>query len=211
MTTVMKAAKRGDQRGSRLTKIRNQGHVPGVIYGKTFESKPVTVDGIALIKTLRENGKNGVFQLELEGEKTDVMVYDLQMDTIKNEVIHVDFYAVDMKVELDADVPVHATGESVGVKDGGVLQQALYELSVKALPNDIPESIEIDVTDLDVNDSIQVKELQDSAKYTINNDPEEVIISIVTPTEEPEEVPAGEEGEPELIGAEDSESKEDNK
>ncbi|UTR12445.1 50S ribosomal protein L25/general stress protein Ctc [Evansella sp. LMS18] len=205
MTTVLEAAKRGDRRGSRLTKIREQGHVPGVVYGKAFGNESVTVDEIALTKTLRENGKNGVFKLALEGEQTDVIVYDLQMDSIKGEIVHVDFYALDMKSELDADVPVVTSGESAGVKDGGVLQQAVYELSVKALPNDIPENIEVDVSNLEVNDSIQVKDLEVEGKYTINNDPEEVIISILPPTEEPEEPGLGgetEEGAPALVDAE---------
>ncbi|MFA9559786.1 50S ribosomal protein L25/general stress protein Ctc [Evansella sp. AB-rgal1] len=180
---VLQAATREDLRGSRLSAIRNKGGVPGVIYGKAFGNKPVTVESIALLKLIRENGKNGVFKLDYEGTQTDVMVYDLQKDTLKNEIIHVDFYAVDMKRELDADVPVQVVGESVGVKDGGVLQQSLFEVSVKALPNDIPEKIEIDVSELGINDSLQVKDLLSGAKYTVNNDPEESVLSILPPTE----------------------------
>jgi large subunit ribosomal protein L25 len=209
MATVLQAAERENFKGSKLSKIRAEGNIPAVVYGKEFGNKPIAVDQVAFIKTLRSEGKTGVFKIDIDGKKTDVMIYDLQYDTIKNEVIHVDFYAANMKEEMDADVPVHVVGESVGVKDGGVLQQATYQLSVRALPANLPDSIEVEVSHLDVNDSIQVKDLQSGTKYEFNNEPEEVVVSILAPTEEPEEPATDEESaEPELIGAKDTESEE---
>ncbi|PYZ91549.1 50S ribosomal protein L25/general stress protein Ctc [Salipaludibacillus keqinensis] len=199
MATVLQAAVREDLRGSRLSKIRAAGNIPAVVYGKAFGNKPIAVEEIAFIKTLREEGKTGVFKIDIDGAKTDVMIYDMQYDSIKNQVVHVDFYAADMKAEMDADVPVQTTGESVGVKDGGVLQQAVYELSVRALPADLPDSIEVDVSELDVNDSLQVKDLKSGAKFEFNNDPEEVVVAIVPPDEEPEEPAVDEDAEPELV------------
>ncbi|WP_096186150.1 50S ribosomal protein L25/general stress protein Ctc [Evansella halocellulosilytica] len=213
MATVLQAAKREDRRGSRLNKIRKQGGVPGVIYGKSFGNEPVTVDEIVFIKTLRKQGKTGVFKLDIDGKQTDVMIYDLQYDRIKNEIIHVDFYAVDMKSKMSADVPVHIVGDSVGVKNGGVLQHAVYELSVEALPADLPEAIDVDVSKLDVNDSVQVKDLKAGAKFEFNNDPEEVIVSILPPTEEPEEPAAGGDSgnqEPELVGSDEAGNEDNN-
>lgn len=210
MTTVLQAAVRDDLKGSKLSKIRSEGNIPAVVYGKKFGNKAITVNQIAFIKTLRSEGKTGVFKLDISGTKTDVMVYDLQYDRIKNEVIHVDFYAANMKEEMDADVPVHIVGDSVGVKEGGVLQQAVHKLSVRALPANLPDSIEVEVSELDVNDSIQVKDLQSGAKYEFNNEPEEVVVSILAPTEEPEEPETTEEGaEPELVGADKTESQEE--
>ncbi|RKL65210.1 50S ribosomal protein L25/general stress protein Ctc [Salipaludibacillus neizhouensis] len=210
MTTTLQAAVREDLRNSRLAKIRNQGNIPAIVYGKTYESKAVSVQEIAFIKTLRDQGKTGVFKLELDGEKTDVMIYDMQVDRIKNRVLHVDFYAVDMKVEMDADVPVHVIGESIGVKEGGVLQQAVHELSVRALPKNLPNSIDVEVSELDINDSIQVKDLKSGAKFEFNNEPEEVVVSILAPSEEPEESEEEtEEKEPELVGSEDKKETED--
>ncbi|WP_280772194.1 50S ribosomal protein L25/general stress protein Ctc [Salipaludibacillus daqingensis] len=213
MATVLQAAVREDLKGSRLSKLRSEGNIPAVVYGKAYGNKPIAVEQISFIKTLRSEGKTGVFKLDIDGTKTDVMIYDLQYDSIKNEVIHVDFYAANMKEEMDADVPVQVVGESVGVKDGGVLQQAVYELSVRALPNDLPDSIEVEVSELDVNDSIQVKDLQSGEKYEFNNDPEEVVISILPPDEEPEEPETEDESaEPELVGAEEeSESESEEK
>jgi len=209
MTTVLQAAVREDLKDSRLSKIREEGNIPAVVYGKAFGNKPIAVERIAFIKTLRSEGKTGVFKLNIDGTKTDVMIYDLQYDTIRNEVIHIDFYAANMKEEMDADVPVHVVGESAGVKEGGVLQQAVYELSVRALPANLPDSIDVEVSKLNVGDSIQVKDLQSGAKYEFNNELEEVVVSILAPTEEPEESETTDEGaEPELVGGkEESEDK----
>ncbi|MBM7097938.1 50S ribosomal protein L25/general stress protein Ctc [Bacillus sp. H-16] len=202
MATVLQAVDRKDLRGSRLNKIRQSGGIPAVLYGKTLDTTPVTVDEIEFIKTYREVGKTGVFKLDKDGKKYDVMIYDMQVDRIKNEFIHLDFYAVDMKSELDADIPVNLTGEAKGAKEGGVVQLAAYELSVRALPANLPDSINLDVSDLDINDSIQVKDIKGVGEFEFNNDPEEVVVSVLPPTEEPEE-PAAEEGaEPELVDAE---------
>jgi len=94
-----------------------------------------------------------------------------------------------MASKMDANVAIHLVGEAVGVKDGGVIQQTLYEVSVRSLPGDIPESIEIDISDMMVGDSLQVRDLPKFDKYEINNEPEEGIMSILPPTlgNEPDE------------------------
>lgn len=208
MATVLKAAVREDLRGSRLTDTRLQGNIPAVVYGKKFGNKPVSVNGVDFIKTMRAEGKTGVFKIDIDGSKTDVMIYDIQFDTLKNEVVHVDFYAADMNVEMDADVPVSLIGDAIGVKEGGVMQQAVYELSVRALPQELPDQIEVNVEELDVNDALLVKDLKVGDNYAINNELEEVVVSITPPDEEPEEEPVDEDQEPELIGAEDEEDSE---
>lgn len=209
MATVLKAAVREDLRGSRLTDTRKQGNIPAVVYGKKFGNRPVSVNGIDFIKTMRAEGKTGVFKIDIDGTKTDVMIYDIQFDTLKNEVVHVDFYAADMKVEMDADVPVTIVGDAIGVKEGGVMQQAVYELSVRALPQELPDQIEVNVEELDVNDALLVKDLTAGDNYEFNNEPEEVVVSVTPPDEEPEEEPVDEEDqEPERIG-EDTEEEEE--
>ncbi|TMW69956.1 50S ribosomal protein L25/general stress protein Ctc [Alteribacter natronophilus] len=214
MATALQAVDRKDLRGSRLNNIRQSGGIPGILYGKATESTPVTVDEIEFIKTYRKVGKTGVFKLDKDGKKYDVMIYDMQVDHIKNQVTHIDFYAVDMKSELDADIPVNLTGEAQGAKDGGVVQLATYELSVRALPANLPDSIDLDVTNLEINDSIQVKDIKGVGDFEFNNDPEEVVVSVLPPTEEPEEqeAPAGDEGsEPELVGADEEGEEEESK
>lgn len=211
MATVLKATPRTEKKGSTLTSIREAGWIPAVVYGKEYGNKPVQIEEIDFIKTYRNEGKTGVFSLDVEGEKTDVMIYDIQYDMLKNKYVHIDFYAADMKAEMDAEVPVNVMGEAQGVKDGGVLQQGVFELSVRALPKELPDSIDVDVEALEVNDSIFVKNLKSGVNYEFNNDPEEMVVSIVPPTEEPEEEPAeDEEGEePELVGGEEEGESED--
>ena len=200
MALELKANKREDSRKSALSQIRKQGGVVGVIYGKEFGNEDVSVNRMELMKLLRDNGRNAVFKLDLAGEKTDVMVHQYQMDSIKGEMIHVDFFAVNMKEELDADVAVVTVGDAAGVKNGGTVQQALFEVSVRALPNDIPEMIEVDITDLEINDTLQVKDLKTEATFTINNEPEEAVLSILPPMGEEEETSADDAAEPEVIG-----------
>ncbi len=91
--TVLKAKERNDLTGHQTKQIRNEGFVPGVLYGKKIESKPVSVESVAFLKTLREVGQNGLFDLQLEsGKKHHVMVQEIQVDALKNHYTHIDFF-----------------------------------------------------------------------------------------------------------------------
>ncbi|APT44582.1 50S ribosomal protein L25/general stress protein Ctc [Bacillus safensis] len=198
---TLKANKRTDFKRSTLQKIRHSGHVPGVIYGKNTDSLAVSLDSIDLLKTLRDEGKNTIITLDVGGEIKSVMVTELQTDPLKNELVHADFQVVDLQREIEADVPIQLIGESKGVKDGGVLQQPLFELSVTAKPKDIPQNIEADITNLEVNDVLTVADLSVQSSYQINNDPEEVVASILPPQQSKVPEPDSEEEpqEPEAI------------
>ena len=121
-----------------------------------------------------------------------------------------------MSEERTVEVPVQLTGEAVGAKEGGVVEQPLFDLEVTATPDNIPESIEIDISELDVNDSYSVADIKVSGDFTIENDPEESVVTVVPPTEEPteEEIEAmegeSETEEPEVVG-EDKEDDEEEK
>ncbi len=188
-TSTLKARNREDLRGSTLRKLRNEGDIPAVIYGGGMSNKAVAVESTEFIKTLRQSGVNGIISLETPDGKFEVMTHDMQVDPLKGNVLHVDFFKVDLTSKMDVDVPVHLTGECLGVKDGGIVQQPLYELSVRSLPGDIPETIEVNISDLMIGDSLQVRDLTTTGKYEINNEPEEVIVSILAPSlnNEPDE------------------------
>src|SRR5699024_3183820 len=142
-------------------KKRKEGKVPVIIYGKGKESKSIEIDGLDLMKKLREAGRNAIIRLEIESDSpVDVMLHEYQMDPIKNDLLHVDFYVVDMEEELDVEVQLRLVGEPVGTKEGGVLQQPLYELLVRAKPNQIPEQITIDVSELEIGDAINISDLK---------------------------------------------------
>lgn len=205
MAATLKANKRDDLKHSATKEIREQGLIPAIVYGKGREPKTVSVDSIELLKTVRDEGRNAVLSLEVEGETVDVMLHDYQVDPVKDKLLHADFYAVNMSQEMDVQVPVHLEGEAQGAKDGGVLQQPLYELSVRAKPRDIPEEIRLDVSDLQIGDSLMVSDIKASKGYEILDDENTTVVSVLVPDEEPEETSEEEPAEPELVDGEDSE------
>lgn len=182
MSAILKANNRDNSRKSIVKQLRREGKLPGVVYGKDTSSKPVYLDGIDFRKTMREIGKNGVISLELEGKKHSVIVTDLQTDSLKSEYLHADFQEVDMNTELKADVPVRLIGEPIGIKEGGVLQHFLRDISISALPAEIPSEIQIDISELQIGQSVTVGDYKAASSYDVHNHDEEVIASITPPT-----------------------------
>lgn len=114
------------------------------------------------------------------------MLHDIQTDPLKNEIVHADFQVVDMKKEIDTEVSLSLVGEAKGTKEGGVLQQSLYEISLKGLPQDIPSSIDVDVSDLGINDTITVADIKVDKKLEITHDAEDTVASVLPPQQEEE-------------------------
>lgn len=187
MTSLKAVIRKGKQTKGELNKIRNEGKIPAVVYGYGASNTSVKVDEPEFVKVIREVGRNGVIELGVGSKAIKVMVSDYQIDPLKNKVTHIDFLAINMKSELTVDVVVNLTGEAQGVKEGGVVQQPLFQLSVTATPDEIPETIEVDVTELNIGDSIMVGDLKADKAYTINNEDDEAIVSVVPPTVESEE------------------------
>ena len=122
------------------------------------------------------------------GSKTiKVMVSDYQFDPLKTKLLISTSLAINMTEERTVEVPVQLVGEAVGAKEGGVVEQPLFDLQVTATPENIPESIEVDITDLQINDSYSVADIKVSGDFTIENDPEESVVTVVPPTDEPSE------------------------
>ncbi len=218
MASLKSIIRQGKQTRSDLKKLRNTGKVPAVVYGYGTKNTSVKVDEVEFIKVIREVGRNGVIDLGVGSKSIKVMVSDYQFDPLKNQITHIDFLAINMTEERTVDVPVHLVGEAAGAKEGGVVEQPLFDLLVTATPENIPESIEVDITELEVNDSYSVSDIKVSGDFTIENDPEESVVTVVPPTDEPteEEVEAMEgeavTEEPEVVGEEKEEdSEEENK
>lgn len=216
MASLKSIIRQGKQTRSDLKKLRNTGKVPAVVYGYGTKNTSVKVDEVEFIKVIREVGRNGVIDLGVGSKTIKVMVSDYQFDPLKNQITHIDFLAINMTEERTVDVPVQLVGEAVGAKEGGVVEQPLFDLQVTATPENIPESIDVDITDLQINDSYSVADIKVSGDFTIENDPEESVVTVVPPTDEPseEEIEAmeGESAteEPEVAGEdkEDEESEE---
>ncbi|QQK74273.1 50S ribosomal protein L25/general stress protein Ctc [Salicibibacter cibarius] len=206
---TLEANKREDLRRSETRKLRAEGYVPAVLYGKKTDSTPVYVPSIAFTKTLRQVGWNGIIDLTVDnGSKHQVMVHDLQKDVIKGHNTHIDFFEVDMTSEMDADVAVNLVGDAPGESEGGVLSHMLYTVSVRALPRDIPEQIDVDISELGINDSILVGDLKAGQNFEFSSEAEETIVSVLPPTEEEPESEGDEEQEPELVDSKEDENEE---
>ena len=184
MSTVLQATERTDKRRGTLTKIRKEGNVPAIVYGAKKENTSIYLSEMDLLKTIKDVGRNGVISLDVNGNTQNVIVTDYQVDPLKNGFIHVDFLAVDMSKEVTANVNVNLVGDAAGVKDGGVMQQSLFEVSIAAKPGDIPPSIDIDVTSLQVADTITVADIKELGNFTVNHEEDEVIASILPPRQE---------------------------
>ncbi|WP_121610366.1 50S ribosomal protein L25/general stress protein Ctc [Mesobacillus foraminis] len=195
MGAVLKANERTDLQHSSLKRLRAEGNIPAVVYGRNQESQSVYVDSGDFLKTIREVGRNGIISLDVGGSTTDVMLSDYQEDSIKRDILHADFIAVDMGSEITATVRLNLTGEAAGVKDGGVLQQPVHEISVTATPGNIPAAVELDVTNLQVGETLLVADLKTNNNYQINDDESLVLASILAPRQE-EEISSGEQQEP---------------
>lgn len=139
MAITLKAKQRQNLKQSVTRELRQEGDIPSVVYGNDKEPITVAVNSIELLKTVRDEGKNAIISLNIEGKDTvDVMLHDYQVDPLKDELIHADFYVVNMSQEMDVEVPVRLEGEAAGSKEGGVVQQPLYDLAVRAKPAGYP-------------------------------------------------------------------------
>ncbi|MEH7886609.1 50S ribosomal protein L25/general stress protein Ctc [Bacillus sp. JJ1609] len=194
MGAVLKATERTGSQGSNLRRLRQEGNIPAVVYGRNSESKSIYINSIEFLKTIRENGKNGVISLDVGGSQQDVMLTDYQQDHIKNEVLHADFLAVDKSSKVNASVRINLVGEAAGVKDGGVMQQPVHEVNITSTPGSIPPSIDVDVTNLQVGENLTLADIK-TGNYEINDDESTVLVSILPPKQE-EEINSGEEQEP---------------
>ncbi len=191
-------------------KFRVQGTIPAIFYGPRTKSIPITVDPKALSKTLQtEAGENVLIDLDIhEGDRSNrhvVMLKDLQVDTLKRTILHADFYEVAMDVMVTVEVPINLVGKPEGTKMGGILEQVVRMLEVQCLPGNIPNRIDVDVTGLQIGDSIHVGDLQvENAK--VLSDRTLTIATVVPPVAE--EKPAEAAAAAEVTEAAEAEPKE---
>jgi large subunit ribosomal protein L25 len=179
-------------------KIRAAGKVPGVLYGPAVEPMRLAVDALQLWHALHTDaGTNVLINLAVDGDTFLTMPREVQRDIVRGTLLHVDFLRIRRDVAIQVDVPVLLVGESVGVKEGGVVEHHLWELRVECLPTQVPESIEADISALAVGDSLHVSDLKIPQHITLLTPAEETLVSVVPPPvlEVEEVAPEEEEGE----------------
>jgi len=172
-----------------LNQGRQAGKVPAVLYGQGKENKNIWVDAIKFKKVFEEAGENTIVSLELgEDEKTNVLIYDYQLDALLDTFAHVDFLRVNMKEEIETEVPLNFVGEAPAVKEkGGILVKVLDNVEVKCLPGNIPQAFEIDLTKLvDFESKITVADIKVSEDVEILDNPETIVASVSEPRSEEE-------------------------
>ncbi len=199
---VLEAEVRNELGKGPVRALRRAGYTPAVIY-RAGKSTPIKLKKRELLKFINSTmGEQVMITLKFpDGEKL-ALLKDYQVDPVKNELLHTDFFEVSLKEKVRVTVEVVLKGEPIGVKrDGGVLQHGLSEIEIECLPEAIPPHIEVDVTELRAGESIHVGELQLPEGIRVLDDPKEVIATVTEPTAEAEAVEEEleEEAEPEVI------------
>jgi len=201
-------------------RLRREGKVPAVLYGRQQPSTHLVLQKTDIFGILRsESGENSIFKAVFDAESRDAMIKELQLDPVTDEILHIDLIQIAMDKVVRVSVPISLTGDAVGVKaEGGFVDLITREVEVECLPGKIPESIEVDISDLHLHQSIKVENLSSPQGVEIMSDPHALIVLIEAPTKEEEVIPEVEvaeeaevmaEGEqPEVIGKEREEDKE---
>ena len=174
-------------------RVRVQGLIPAVVYGAGQPSVPVTVDPKLITKILySESGHNTIFDLNIEGSApTKVMIVDWQNEPSKGKLLHIDLKRIAMNIVMRVSVPIQLTGTALGVKvQGGVLSQVLHEVEVECLPGDIPSHIDVDITNLGLNEAIHIKDLPHAGNLKFLSEEDELVAHVTTPKEDVAETAA---------------------
>ncbi len=201
---VLKAEVRSECGKGAARRLRDAGYIPGVLYGKDMDPIAIKLDQRDVSKVLKEYGTTKVFKLQLEGAETkkkkggsaekNVMVKEIQSDVLSCRITHIDVHAISLTEEITVNVPLVLKGEKEN--DGGILEQLLWEVEIKTLPTNIPDSIEVNIDGLKIGDSVFVRDLVLPEGIEVLAPEEEVVVSIAAPKVVAEEAPeAGEEPE----------------
>ncbi len=196
-----KREKKGSAESRRL---RRAGFIPCILYSKDL-NLPIKIKKQDILKITHAHSlENAIIELQLKENGNQVypaLVKDIQYDPFSDDIVHIDFLKISMEEKITVKVPIELKGEAIGVKKGGILEFLLRELEIECFVQDIPEKIEVDISNLEIADSIHVGDLKTSESLKVLNAPEEVIVTCAVPEEEvPEEVsPEVQETEPEVI------------
>jgi large subunit ribosomal protein L25 len=160
MSQVVLSAKNRTGKGSQeARRIRRIGRIPAVLYGRSGAAISIDLDAREFVNGVKNISESTIVKVEIDGQTHDAFVKDTQRNIIDGNILHVDFYEVESGIALRARVSVHIHGTPIGVREGGVLEFPLHEIEVECLPRDLPERIDVDVSELKVNQSIHVRDI----------------------------------------------------
>ena len=184
----------------KLSNLRKQDMVPGIIYGKGVSPIPLAIKQADLTRIFRTRGTGGLYKLSIQGEEPAMaLLRDVQRKPLTGEIIHIDFMKVKMSENITALVPVVVTGDEELVKQGAILQAGMKEVEVECLPGDLPDSLHLDISARSMGEAVLVQDLEHPEDVRILTDPDGVVLVISHPARE---VPETEETDEETAGDE---------
>jgi large subunit ribosomal protein L25 len=200
----LKAQVRQEKGKNQIKQLRAEGLLPANVYGYQAEATNIAVNGREFGNLIHSSsGTHVILKLVIDnGKSPTVIVKDIQRHPVRDDLIHVDFLSVALDEKIVAAVPLSIVGDSVGVREGGILQHGLWEVQVEALPMDLPDHLELDVSGLAVGESLHAGDIDLPPKLTMVTGAEEVVASVLAPTVYKEEEEAAEEEAAEAAAAE---------
>ena len=188
-------ARSGNGKGEARS-LRRQGRVPAIAYGADLDPTPISVDSLELYHALHTDaGSNAILRLDVAGDTHLALAREIQRHPVRRDVLHVDFVTVSRNVKVSVDIPIHLEGveEAPGTQEGGVISQELYTLAVDVLPLEVPDSVTLDVSSMQVGDTLRVSDLTVPAGVEITVDEETTVATCVVPQMDVPEPGEGEE------------------
>lgn len=189
--------------GKKLKSLRKEGNIPAAIYGPGYKSQSVSVSFKDFVKIYKKAKETGVVYLKFNSDELPILIKNVQRHPVNDRILHIDFRKIDLKQKIQTAVPVKATGQSEAISQkGGILLTQSESLLIEALPTDIPQQLEVDISRLkEIGQEIKVSDLPKSDKYEVKDDSNKIIVSVVEHKEEeilPQTAPAA---APEVITA----------
>ncbi|MFP4381517.1 MAG: 50S ribosomal protein L25 [Candidatus Sumerlaeia bacterium] len=208
-TIELKATARSEKGKGANRRLRQGGEIPIILYGLKEEPNMLSINDLDLLHAASEAGDESVmFRIKAEGADFSeqlAMIRDVQRDPVTEKILHLDMIRIDINKPIDVEVTIHGHGTPDGVREGGILEQVLWSLHIRCLPNLVPSYYEVDISGIGFGDAMHVSEIEIGEGIELLTDPEEVLFQVNIPKmveEEEEEAAEGEEemAEPEVIG-----------
>ena len=193
---VFSAKSRHNLGSGEARKARRAGRIPGVLYGRSGKAISIDLDALEFSKGVKSISESTIVKVEVDGKPYDAFVKDTQRNIVDGNILHVDFYEVESGVLLRARVNIQLKGNAIGIREGGVLESPLHEIEVECLPQDLPPRIELDISNLGVNQSIHVRDIPLSKGIRVITSMDQVVALVKYVREEVTAAPAEGEAAP---------------